>query len=397
MGAVDAGLSHLEPEAFMQAITQRIGRVMAADYTGVLRIGPRGRRLHAIAGAGLGRGVHARGITIPVGWGFAGRVFATGKPQVLQDISPDTVMNPILWEKGIHSMLGVPLLANDGRPIGVLAVGYGKKRAFPPHTTQWLRMLARPLAAMMERLISEERARGDYETARGKQEFMTRVLRMAGHDLKSPLTAIRLQHEVLRRATDAAARQQALEVAQRNTRRLGLLLDDLLDLARLQSGRLVLARAETDLRTVVAEILEAHAEQAHRKGVHLRADLAVPLKAKADARRVGQVLDNLVSNAVRYSDAGATIDVVGWATEDRVGIAVTDMGRGMTRRQLEEAGTPFSGSRATHAGGSGLGLHIAKVIVEEHDGTLRLSSLGPGTGTRAEVILPRRPRPPAAT
>lgn len=232
--------------------------------------------------------------------------------------------------------------------------------------------------------------------------FKTQFLNNAAHELATPITPLKLQLAALRSQKEAlpAHVRESLDLLSRNIDRLGLLVNDLLDAARLQGGRITLALAPTSLQAVAREACASLAEQARQAGVDLaldarEGDVVVP----GDAVRLGQVAFNLVHNALKFTPRGGTVRVDA-AFEGGAGVLrVRDNGIGLTLDQRARLFHPFMQVHdplKVRVTGTGLGLYISKGIAEEHGGTLSCRSDGPGQGATFEVRLPVQARPTAA-
>jgi signal transduction histidine kinase len=243
-------------------------------------------------------------------------------------------------------------------------------------------------------VLSDVTARRDAE--RMKDEFSALV----SHELRTPLTSIIGYLELLRDeaegdADDPAARQRAqfLTVVDRNARRLLRLVGDLLFVAQVEAGKLSLEEGDVDLERVAHESVEAAAPRAADAGVELTLDSEpVPL-VRGDRDRLAQALDNLVSNAIKFTPEGGRVVVRLFRHEDRAVLEVSDTGIGISKPDLERLFQRFFRTqRATSAAipGFGLGLTIAQAIVHGHDGQISVHSLdGEGTTFRIELPLLR--------
>jgi len=213
------------------------------------------------------------------------------------------------------------------------------------------------------------------------------------HDLQTPLAAMRASLGLLdASAADRLHREERelLDSARRNNQYLGLLIDDLLALNELEAGTLRLGRQPLDLRTIAAASLATIHPLLEDKGQTLEVDLpTAPLPVLGDARRLGQMLTNLLHNAHRHTPPGSRIVLSGRDTPAEVFLSVMDNGPGIPAADLEAAFRRFH-RLATQGEGSGLGLAIARELVELHGGRIWAES-GPGEGATFHVALPRLP------
>jgi signal transduction histidine kinase len=233
---------------------------------------------------------------------------------------------------------------------------------------------------------------------RMKDEFVS----MVSHELRTPLTAIKGFIELVLDGDAgpvAETQREFLEVAARNADKLAALINDILDVSRIESQRLELRPEPTDVAAVLEDVLSTFRVAAFEKGVTLRQAVAANLpKVLGDAPRLVQVFSNLISNAIKYTQKGE-VAVTALATSQGVEVAVQDTGIGLSPEELERLFTKFFRGQnpvVSEAGGTGLGLVIAKAIVEKHQGTIGVESRL-GEGTRFRVILPFAPAPGSAS
>ncbi|HYQ80265.1 MAG TPA: HAMP domain-containing sensor histidine kinase, partial [Anaeromyxobacteraceae bacterium] len=230
------------------------------------------------------------------------------------------------------------------------------------------------------------------EEVRRRDEFLS----IASHELKTPVAALQLQLQMLHRA---AERQGAplprplvdkVEALERQTRRLTLLVNELLDVSRMRLGRLELHLEEVDLAELAREAVRQLEGELRRSGsrIALRAD--APATGRWDRLRLEQVLTNLLVNAAKFGE-GRPIAVSVQAADGLAHLAVADQGIGILPEHQERIFRRFERAVSVeHYGGLGLGLYIAREIVEAHGGRIQLAS-APGLGSTFTVELPLRP------
>ncbi|MDB4997202.1 MAG: signal transduction histidine kinase [Myxococcaceae bacterium] len=230
-------------------------------------------------------------------------------------------------------------------------------------------------------------------------EEKDRVLGMVVHDLRNPLAILAVNLDLLRadeRVQADAETAEALADMHTSAESMKTMLGDLLDITAINAGRLDLRRARVALSTLVGASVRRNGLLAARKGTIIRysderGNVNAPfhVDVDVDARRLGQVLDNIIGNAVKYSPPGTQVDVVMRATADGVATEVRDRGPGIAPAELSKLFTPFGKTGAQPTGGEssvGLGLAIAKRIVEAHGGRIEVDSeLGQGSTFR--VVL----------
>jgi two-component system phosphate regulon sensor histidine kinase PhoR len=222
-----------------------------------------------------------------------------------------------------------------------------------------------------------------------RQDFVANV----SHELRTPLSLIKSAAETLIDGGkhDPAALTRFLEIIDKHANRLTLLLDDLLLLARLDSGRIELRFEPVLLRSAVQEALDELAFRAGARGVTLENAVPAGLAARADAERLRQALSNLVDNAIKYGRTDGRVVVTGRTLEgDRVELSVRDDGPGIPAESIARIFERFyraDKARSREQGGTGLGLAIVKNVVQAHGGEVRVEST-PGAGAEFFLTLP---------
>jgi PAS domain S-box-containing protein len=239
-------------------------------------------------------------------------------------------------------------------------------------------------------LDSERSARTAADVAnRLKDEFLTTL----SHELRTPATGILGWVRLLKtgRMDDAQSRQ-ALDALDRSARTQAVLLDDLLDMSRIVRGTLRLDLRPTDLRDVLKAVMETVQAAIMSKSIDLRVDMPADIPfVHADADRLRQVLWNLLTNAVKFTENGGSIRVAVVAEAGHVSIDVVDNGRGIDPEALPFVFDRFrqaDGSTTRSHGGLGLGLAIVRHLIESHGGTVSAASEGRGRGSRFTISLP---------
>ncbi|KOS56411.1 sensor histidine kinase [Rhodococcus rhodochrous] len=217
-----------------------------------------------------------------------------------------------------------------------------------------------------------------------------RMLSDLAHEMRTPLATLDAHIEALEdgiRVPDA----ETLAVLRSSTARLGRLAEDMGAVSRAEEGRLSVTPVRTDTRSLVDAAVRVAADRFAAKGVALVEDVEHPDAVTADPDRIGQVLGNLLDNALRHTPTGGTVTLAATTVDSDVEITVTDTGDGIAPEHLRHLFDRFyraDPSRRRQEGGSGIGLTIARALVEAHGGTLTASSGGPGTGARFTVRLP---------
>ena len=248
-------------------------------------------------------------------------------------------------------------------------------------------------ARLQEALESSEALRDEAERAnRSKDEFIATV----SHELRTPLNTIRLWSRMLAEGKlSAADAMQGAKILERSALAQQRLIEDLLDISRMSRGQLRLEPRDTPLVEAVEAAVAQTVPLAQARDIQLAADLGAGSEpVRADADRIQQVAENLLTNAVKFTPAGGRVDVRLRPVDDGMELEVRDTGIG-----IDPAFLPFVFDRfrqggtgaARRHGGLGLGLAISKQLVELHGGTISVESQGPGQGATFRVRLPRSP------
>jgi PAS domain S-box-containing protein len=225
------------------------------------------------------------------------------------------------------------------------------------------------------------------ELDRLKDEFVALV----SHELRTPLTSIRGYLELISEDANLTEEQQTfVETIDRNAQRLQRVVGDLLFVAQVEAGKLTLEQGAVDMNTMVEEAVQAAQPSADAKSISLRIELGVLPVIRGDRARLAQVLDNFVSNAIKFTPTGGRVSVTTCALPGEIEIIVSDTGMGIPANELPLLFQRFfRAERATSGAipGTGLGLAIAKAIVTGHGGRIRVESTE-GAGATFRVILP---------
>lgn len=307
-------------------------------------------------------------------------VMRTGKPKLGIEESHPTPDGKLLWVRTDK----VPMFDDRGHVSGVIvfSVDITQRKA----AEEGLRASQKELAEAYAQLQKVDRDRMQF-------------LNNAAHELGTPLTPIRLQIHLLRNRVRQGghdlAEVKAIDILDRNFERLGHLVRDLLDSARLQASSMKLHPTPTDLRDLIYSSVETYLAPANEAGVELRVGDLPPLPVTCDTSRVSQVLDNLLSNAVKFTPSGKPVEVDAEAVGGMARVTVRDHGAGMRPQDLSRLFKPFSQVHDTMQatkGGTGLGLYISQGLVQAHGGNIHGESAGLGKGSTFWFEIPLRMR-----
>jgi signal transduction histidine kinase len=332
----------------------------------------------------------------PAAGTLVGRTALLCRPVVIADAltDPSYTWKEAQQRLGFRSMLGVPML-RDGEPVGVIALWRGEVRPFSEHDQRLVTTFADQAVIAIEnaRLFEQLQAKtGQLEVAsRHKSEFLANM----SHELRTPLNAIIGFSEVLLEQMFGEVNAKQLEYLHdihSSGHHLLTLINDVLDLSKIEAGRMELELSTIDVRETLGNALTLVRERASRQGLKLELDLPDELDSwVADARKVKQVLLNLLSNAVKFTPAGGSVTLRARRRGDAMlEIAVIDTGVGIApaeQARVFDAFRQASGSYLRKTEGTGLGLALARSFVELHGGRLSLESV-PGLGSTFSFTLP---------
>ena len=234
---------------------------------------------------------------------------------------------------------------------------------------------------------AEERERTAREQAEKATRNLEDVLAIVSHDVRNPLNSLVIALELLR--TEGADLAKVTTTIARSVDRLRGLIDDLIDVANIRSQRLRIDHTEAESDALVADAVRDHSEIALAKGIALTAAPAAAVSLHCDPRRVAQVLANLVGNAVKFTPVGGAVEVSVVEDAHEVRFSVRDTGDGIALDDQPHVFERHWQAPSTSSQGSGLGLFIAKAIVDAHAGRIWLDST-PGHGATFSFTLPRR-------
>jgi PAS domain S-box-containing protein len=326
--------------------------------------------------------------TIRRGEPLPGRVWETGDPVWIEDLSrePPFPRAGAAKRAGLHASLSFPVISGS-RFIG-MAEFFSSEVARPdPELLTLLGTVGTQIGQF------SERKRAEHEADRLKDEFFALV----SHELRTPLTSIIGYLEMVLEDPAALSEEarRFLHVVERNSRRLHRLVGDLLFVAQVEAGRLSLDRSPVPLAQTVTDSVEAARPRAEEDDVALRLRADAVGDCEGDGDRIGQMLDNLISNALKFTPAGGAVDVYLTERGGRALLEVRDSGVGIPADEQSRLFQRFfRSSTATERAipGVGLGLTISRAIVEAHGGTIDFESEeGRGTTFRVELPLVRQP------
>jgi PAS domain S-box-containing protein len=334
----------------------------------------------------------------------AGHVIRTGSSELMSDLedalsaqeASDPARVAAARALGLSSWICVPISLR-GRTMGAISfVNAESQRRFSRGDLTICEEVARRASIAIDNTRALREAQ---EANRLKDEFLSTV----SHELRTPLTAILGWATLLLRGASPGAvaksdvLRRGLETIERNARAQGRLIEDVLDVARIISGKLRLQLGVVDLAAVVAAAVDVVTPAAEAKRVRLVAEMGEPQPVFGDADRLQQVVWNLLSNAVKFTPSGGRVDVHLHARGGQVELCVSDTGQGIQPDVLPYIFDRFrqaDSSASRQHGGLGLGLAIARHLVELHGGEVSAQSHGQGRGATFRLRLPLRTTAP---
>ena len=303
------------------------------------------------------------------------------------------------------ALFGIVLARSIGRPVRAVADGAGRiaggefSYRLPEEGPGEVGELTHAFNEMAERLeASHAELEQQNEELRESERGKTELVSIVSHELRTPLASVLgFTALLLKREFDPPTRRHYLGIVDAQARRLAALLEDFLDVQRIEHEGVDLASERVDLATLLDEQAQLYAAQSPKH--RLAVDLAErPLNVRGDPGRLAQVVGNLLSNAIKYSPDGGTVQLVAARSGNGVRIAVHDEGLGIPEEQQSRIFTKFfrGDAGATGITGTGLGLAVSREIVEAHGGVIGFDS-DPGEGTTFWLELPGTNGEPRST
>ena len=317
------------------------------------------------------------------------------EPLVVPDVTLEPSLAaflPTIESERIAAMAFIPLVSL-GRVIGKFMLYYDEPHALSTNELQLVSLIAWQVAFAVERTRAEAQARRSEAAAEEASRLKDEFLATLSHELRTPLNAILGWVQMLQTGVVSPERlRHAIDVIGRNTNLQARLIEDILDVSRIISGKLEIEHAPVLIAPLIDTVVSGAMPAAQGKNIELvkttPADLPV---IDGDAKRLHQVLGNVLSNAVKFTPGGGRIDVRCAYQDDAIVIEVQDSGAGIAPEFLPYVFDRFrqADSRAIRRhGGLGLGLAIARHLIEQHDGEIHATSAGPGLGTTVHIRLP---------
>jgi signal transduction histidine kinase len=391
----------LEPTVVGQQVVDTVCQLLEGWVAVLYAAEPGSDDLVAVARAGPAAARLGDDYRMPAGAGLVGLAVRERRPVVTADLHAD----PRIWyppeerarieRAGHRAACAIPLVVK-GEVIGALGIGQGPGRVLDEGEVALAGTFADLAALALDNarsFVEEQRLRADAERAsRAKDEFLA----MLGHELRNPLAAISSAVQVMAAGGPEPGVERAREIIERQAGHLARLVDDLLDVARVTSGRVQLQRAVVDLGRLVEQCVAALS--ADRRGGPAVEVQAASVPVDADPTRLEQVVTNLLDNAVKYTGPEGRVRVSVAREGETAVLRVVDSGVGIAPDLLPRVFDLFvqaDRSLERTRGGLGLGLALVRRLVDLHGGQVEARSAGPGRGSEFVVRLPVAAAAPA--
>jgi len=392
--------STLDLETVLTTIVNRAAELAGTDGGAIYEYDDTAEQFWLRAEHGLAGGLIAarREVGILKGEGAVGRLAVTREPIQITDIADEGAyqshLRGVLLAAGVRSLLAVPLLRED-RLIGGLVVNRNQPGEFASEVVDLLRTFATQSAlAIQNARLFKELADKSHQleiASQHKSEFLANM----SHELRTPLNAIIGFSEVLsdRMFGELNEKQEEYlkDIYASGTHLLSL-INDILDLSKIEAGRMELELTEFDLPNAIENALMLVRERAGRRSIALHTDIDNGLgQIQADERKVRQVVLNLLSNAIKFTPGGGRIDVSAVPKDGFVEVSVSDTGIGIAPEDQEKVFEEFQqvGTAAKNIEGTGLGLTLCRKFVELHGGRIWVKSQE-GMGSTFTFTIPVR-------
>lgn len=326
-------------------------------------------------------------------------------PIVTPDIEADPSLEPyrpLFRAEGIAALAFIPLV-HQRELLGKLMVYSRQPRVFSDADLRLSGVIASQIAYAVARRVAVNQAENARVAAERANRLKDEFLAVVSHELRTPLAAIVGWAAILRDepAPDPATQTRGLDVILRNAKAQARLVEDILDVSRIITGKLVIDQSTASLIDVVGEALDAVRASAQAKQIQLVVDHPdEPFTLVGDPDRLRQIVWNLLSNAIKFTPQGGKVEVRVRRQLGAIELTVTDTGSGIAPEFLPHLFERFSqadSSTTRRKGGLGLGLAIVRHLVELHGGHVRVDSAGHGRGATFSVVLPVRALQPSET
>jgi signal transduction histidine kinase len=383
--------SSLDLHVAFQAFVQELRALVPFDRAAILLVEGNHARVMATSGAAADS-VLRPGTALPLSHSILEAVIDQRRTVYREDIAePRYPEEPGLLEIGIRARVLAPLELGT-RSIGALALSRSEPGSFHQEEIDLLTLLGRLAATAVQNLRTYEAERATGEELRRLSSLRADFVSLVSHELRSPMAAVIGSARTLQyrwRELRPDQREAFLAVIADETTRLADLIGDVLDTSRIEAGTFAYTFSDVDLGDVVRDSVAA--AELGQDEVKLTASVSPRLPSiRGDAERLRQLIDNLISNAVKYSDSGGEVLVEARADDGRVVVSVRDSGPGISPEHHAQIFEKFGRVAGSAKPGTGLGLFLSRSFAEAHGGSLAVESR-PGEGATFTLVLPVNP------
>ena len=381
--------SSLEIEEAFAAFIRELRGLIPFDRTAIVLADDGVARVIAAAGAGAGT-AFPPGSRRPVAGSLLSDVIEHGRVVYRPDMHDQRYPEEAVFTSlGLRSRLAAPLLLG-GRSVGMLSLVRVEPDSFSEEEVELISILGRFLGSAVQNIRAYEAERATVEELRKLSALRADFVSLVSHELRSPMAAVIGSAMTLRerwRELTPDQRESFLALIEHETKRLADLVGDVLDTSRIESGSFSYSFADVDVGELIRESAALAESGQDEVAVRPRVEGTLPLM-RGDRERLRQVIQNLIDNAVKYSPAGAAVDVEAFADNGRITVEVRDRGPGVAAEHQSLIFEKFGRVTGEHAKpGTGLGLFIARSIAQAHGGTLEVHS-APSEGSTFALVLP---------
>jgi len=369
----------------LEAFIDRVISVLRVEMGSLMLVDKMQKELRIKAARGLKEEI-IKQARIKFGEGISGWVAKEAKPLLVEDLSKDVRFRKRNHKYHNDSLLMVPLMAGK-ELIGVLNVNNkNNKQVFNEDDMKTLVTIADQAALLIKN--SQE-----YEKIKRLSEIKSDFISTVSHELRTPLAAIKESLALLLDKIPGGInkkQEEVLNLAKRNIDRLNRLVTNLLDLSKMEAGKVEMRRDFVNIAQVLKDIVKSFKGHAEKKSLTLTIHSRVKIKGIwADSDKIHQVLNNLITNAIKYTPDGGRIDIVLRKKDRHIEIIVKDSGVGIKKEDISKVFDKYSqvSFEGKEAIGTGLGLAITKDIVSLHKGNISVESEA-GKGSAFTVALP---------
>ncbi|MDX9703534.1 MAG: GAF domain-containing sensor histidine kinase [Candidatus Auribacterota bacterium] len=316
-------------------------------------------------------------------------IITTGQPRILNDLEEYLAKNPsskstrLIIEEGMRSSLTCPLIV-EKKPIGFLFFSSCKPLTYANTHTELFMQLAGIISVTIEKAIL-------YERLMELNELKNKFLGMTVHDLRNPIAIIKGFLDLLLLQDNSDYYTKVFDHIRGQADKMLSLIGDLLDITAIEAGKINIQKKQENIIDVVNDSVKTNRLISIGKNIEIQVDLSLDLPdVYIDKARIAQVMDNLISNAVKFSESGTVITIKVYLKDKSVCVSVADHGQGIPQSDLPKLFQPFSRIGVRPTGGeksTGLGLAIVKKIIDLHNGSIEVESQ-PGIGTMVTFCLP---------